>query len=305
MYISCRCSFFYESFSAEFLCEWNRCVLHECRSGKSGNEAIGTVISEFGNIDEVLTEMGIDRAAPGAVQTEDPSAMHSSRIRLFGALAGVGAGFLVLGTSLVSSFAVHGYFWAGTEFFGMCFLMVGVMMLIMSLLVRTKILVSAGSIPDTILPYLRAAQSKSRTRNFRLKMIFGGIQIFSFIIFTVSDLWDANSMNATIFMVTAVSVAFAVSLHILVTERTFARVLGESISRPETGNIVMMLSVPFFAAVIMFSKFNAHHSSSGNALGVMWAFALLYMVVCVVVGMFDANRRNVEEQAARGAAAEK
>ena len=40
--------------------------------GKSENEAVGTVISEFGSIDEVLAEMGIKRAAANAGKTSSP-----------------------------------------------------------------------------------------------------------------------------------------------------------------------------------------------------------------------------------------
>lgn len=266
------------------------------KEGKSVNEAIGTVISEFGNIDEVLTEMGVSRAEPAPVRIEDPSAKYISRIRLFGALAGVGAGGLVIGTGLVSSFAVRGYFWAGTEVFGLGFLSVGVMLLIISLLVRTKILVGCGSIPESVMPYLRAAQEKSFMRHFRMKMVFGGIQILSFIIFAVNDLWSVYSKNGTILMLTAVSAAFAVSVHILVSERTYTRVLGNDPKQPGNRSMITFFSVPFFAVTLMFSKFDASFGSGDDSLHVMWGGVLLYMVACVIAGMLDANRRNAEEQ---------
>ena len=44
-------------------------------AGKSSNEAIGTVISEFGNIDEVLGEMGIERSGKKAKKE-----MHTYRL---------------------------------------------------------------------------------------------------------------------------------------------------------------------------------------------------------------------------------
>lgn len=267
------------------------------KEGKSVNEAIGTVISEFGNIDEVLIEMGISRSEPAPVRVDDPAAIHTTRIRLFGALAGIGSGFLVFGTGLVSPLSVRVGFWAGTEVFGLGFLSVGVMMLIISLLLRTKILVGCGSIPDTVIPYLKSAQDKSCKRHFRMKMIFGGIQILSFIIFAVNDLWVVYSRTGTFFMLTAVSAAFAVSVHILVSERTYTRVLGNDPKRLDSGNMIMFFSVPFFAVALMFSKFDSSFGSN-ESIYVMWGFVLLYMLVCVIAGMLDANRRNAEKQVA-------
>lgn len=268
------------------------------KDGKSTNEAIGTVISEFGNIDEVLTEMGIDRAASPVVQTEDPAAIHKNRIRLFGALAGVGTGALTLGASFVSGLAIRGYGATGIEYFGLIFVLTGVMMLIISLLVRTKILVNAGSISETLLPFLRASRDKSLFRHFRMQMIFGGIQIGSFLIFAISDMWNNYSFNGTIFMVIAVSCAFGASVHVLLTERIYMRILGEELPRPGVSSIIGFVSVPFFAFAVIFSKFETRFSGGDEAACIMWALAVLYMVAHVIGVMFDATRKNYERQSA-------
>ena len=276
------------------------------KEGKSVNEAIGTVISEFGNIDEVLIEMGISRDAPVPVQIDDPAAMHRSRIRLFGTLSGVGIGALVLGISFVSGFAVRGYASTGFEFFGLVFVLAGVMMIIASLLLRTKILVSAGNIPDSVVPFLRAAYEKSRARHYKMKMVFGGLQIVSFLLFAVSDMYNEYSLNSTITMIIAVSCAFGAAVGIRISEHTFARVLGEEPRRFDVRSIIGAVSVPFFAFAVMFSKLNAHYGgSAGNSVYVMWSLAVVYMAAQTIGSMFEATRRNYERKSAPAIPAEK
>jgi len=76
------------------------------RQGKSENEAIGIVISEFGNIDELLNELGIDKseepdATPEITAKEAEDYLNAKR--KMGFLIGVGVFLCILGpASLIS-----------------------------------------------------------------------------------------------------------------------------------------------------------------------------------------------------------
>ncbi|MBR5090127.1 MAG: hypothetical protein IK093_11935 [Ruminiclostridium sp.] len=267
------------------------------KDGKSINEAIGTVISEFGNIDEVLTEMGVSREKAVQVQTVDPAEPHRKRIRLYGALAGIGVGMLMIGIVLISPFAVRFSFLLGTEVFGLGFALTGMMMLIFSLLVRTKILVGSVGFSGNIVPFLRAAYEKNRVNAFRLRMIFGGIQLAFFLVFAISDLWNVYSISGTIVMVTVVSAAFAASVYVRLTGRAYGRLLGETPEKLSVVSIISLVSVPFLAFAIGFSKFNAHYDGGGTSVCIGWAMMLIFMTVRVIGEMYDNAREKISEQA--------
>lgn len=80
------------------------------RQGKSENEAIGIVISEFGNIDELLNELGIDKneepdAAPAITTKEAEDYLNAKR--KMGFLVGIGVFLCILGpASLITLYTL-------------------------------------------------------------------------------------------------------------------------------------------------------------------------------------------------------
>lgn len=83
---------------------------HELKNdGKSENEAVGIVISEFGNIDELISELGIgigevrkDEAAPVLpMLTEQAVEEFMAAKKRSGLLIGLGVGMILLGAALL------------------------------------------------------------------------------------------------------------------------------------------------------------------------------------------------------------
>ena len=74
------------------------------RRGKSENEAIGIVISEFGNIDELLNEMGIQRNAESvsvkAISAEETEEYLKAK-RKVGLMTGFGVFLCILGAAML------------------------------------------------------------------------------------------------------------------------------------------------------------------------------------------------------------
>ena len=66
--------------------------------GMSMNEAVGTVIAEFGNIDEVLSEMGIARVKPSGIKTLSRTTLRMRAV-IFSALSAAGAALAFYGLS--------------------------------------------------------------------------------------------------------------------------------------------------------------------------------------------------------------
>lgn len=113
--------------------------------GKSENEAVGTVISEFGNIDEVLAEMGVKREGKKAVKTFSP--LKQLIGRNIPELLFEAAGLTVFVCGMYSfSFNV---FWTGMQaaYSLMVCCMISVILLYLAYYMRKR--TNAASLPDT------------------------------------------------------------------------------------------------------------------------------------------------------------
>jgi hypothetical protein len=74
------------------------------RQGKSENEAIGIVISEFGNIDELINELGINKEAPDnsrPVVTRDEVEAYMAVKKTVGIQVGIGVFLCILAPALL------------------------------------------------------------------------------------------------------------------------------------------------------------------------------------------------------------
>ncbi len=69
-------------------------------AGKSENEAVGQVISEFGNIDELKTELGLEAAAPQPEQEDTALALSEDEVREYIALHRKGGACIGIGVML-------------------------------------------------------------------------------------------------------------------------------------------------------------------------------------------------------------
>ena len=134
------------------------------KEGKSVNEAIGTVIAEFGSIDEVLSEMGVERvkpAAPVVVKSVDPAVKYRRALQSCCLLGGLGAGMTLTGISWVSEYGVRGYSFTGMGAIGLMSLIAGLVLIIISVLARTRLITNADSIPGEVIASLKARYEKN------------------------------------------------------------------------------------------------------------------------------------------------
>ena len=270
------------------------------KEGKSTNEAIGTVISEFGNIDEVLTEMGVSRvqAVPAAIQTADPARPHVKRIRLFGSLAGIGAGLIVCGASFVSALAAANY-WGRTfsEFgaAGVVLLLGGMTMIIFAMLVRTRILTECAALTPEIRNLLKLQYAENEKHDFKLRMIFGGLQFGAFVICILADIPSGNSCNAHIFMTLVVAAAFANEMYIRLVHRTYGIVFGEPKTPLTLRYFIELLTVPFLTLGQTFARYCYDSFGSMSGFDVAGFVVIAYMTAFTVAGMFDRAKKRTEQ----------
>ncbi|MDR0886093.1 MAG: permease prefix domain 1-containing protein [Clostridiales Family XIII bacterium] len=76
------------------------------KSGKSENEAVGNVIADFGNVDELLSEMGIARNQSEPIDEDNRPVVTFAEINSYKALSkkaskglGIGVGFILFGVA--------------------------------------------------------------------------------------------------------------------------------------------------------------------------------------------------------------
>ena len=274
------------------------------KEGKSTNEAIGTVISEFGSIDEVLAEMGIERTQPAAsaaaVIPADPSAKIRGMIRSFGLLASTGAGVLVLALIWLSEFGLRGYQIIGVGSIGFFMLLAGMLLVIISVLMRTKLL-AGGEPPKEIQQIVGARYEKVKVNAFRLKMISGWVKLAAMVLFFMTDPMAHYSVNGTIYMTFLMSAAFAADVFVRVCDRTYRRVLGKPLEKLTAGGGVRALTVPFFTGAIAYMKFSGNYDGLNSSSEVGLLLMSLYIIVSVAAEMFDLAKKKNEQSAVREA----
>ncbi|MBE0700834.1 MAG: hypothetical protein IH571_04020 [Acholeplasmataceae bacterium] len=137
------------------------------KEGKSENEAIGLVISEFGNIDELIEELGITRVEADYARSltkEEVShfiemkSKHSARI-------GLGVSLIIIG----ASFAVSSDFistWLGIE---SLHFMVGGMLLFLTIIVAVGLFILSGMELNIVNQWLQPSFDLSVQAKFELE----------------------------------------------------------------------------------------------------------------------------------------
>lgn len=270
------------------------------KEGKSGNEAIGTVISEFGNIDEVLTEMGVSRVELAPVQTEDPANAHIRNIRIYGVLTGFGAGIIMLGAVLVSTILPNSY---SNELvpIGVVSLLMGMVFIIAAVLVRTKLYSYTSGLSPQILTSLRTRAAKNEERNFKVRMLAYIIELVAFTIAGVVDMTWNPGLNAVLLMLFVVAVSFGIFVQMLAETNTYNRFLGEQRGRVTAQKVLSFMTVPILTEFIVLTMFtlksNGWWGSPAVTLGCF--FMMMYMSAFTVARLFDLIKIKNEQLGAK------
>ncbi len=113
----------------DLLCNMEEKYKEHKDAGKSENEAIGVVISEFGNIDELIDELGIQDKKDGALVktiTQEEADSFMAAKKASGLLVGIGVCICIIATSmliLITTFTDNGIIGKGlskdlTDMFG-------------------------------------------------------------------------------------------------------------------------------------------------------------------------------------------
>lgn len=146
--------------------------------GKSENEAIGSVIAEFGSIDELMDEMNIKQEYINEKGYEiDEISLDESieflNIRRRGAtLIGIGVTLIMLGTALFTAVSgIYGEFYGIG--FGLLFLFLGAAIGVpLFIIAGTSIVSSNKKLDDRFIPLQVKNEMKKRRENFQRSFVF-------------------------------------------------------------------------------------------------------------------------------------
>ena len=259
------------------------------KEGRSVNEAIGTVISEFGNIDEVLSEMGVERTPAQPAAVSDPARPLLRRVRIYSAAMGAG-GLILLGAVLLSARIVWDqYDYAGFGIYGMISALTGIVILIAALVMRTNILMGSVGLPREITGTLRSIRAKSAKRDFMLNVISRSVELFAFVVCVFTDIAGYPGLTGVLFMMVTVSAVFALRTAMLCAERMYGRLIGEPPARPTVLRAVNFFAVPALSFAVTFTMFNivyyAGYISGTTTLGCL--FMVLFMTVLTIAEIVD------------------
>ena len=250
------------------------------KEGKSGNEAIGTVISEFGSIDEVLSEMGITRGAVPVVITEAPEKKYLSHIRTVSLLAAAGAGILILGIALMFVLQYHTY----EKVVSLFTIFAGIVFIFLSLFIRVGFRQKYTEISEKAVTVLKSKYEAGRS--LTLKMVFPFICIFAVLFALFSGVRNFD-MFSLIFMI-SVSLNLAVTAFVYTEKRTLAGMIGVTVPRLKAADILRELTLPYFMCVLM------SVTTGYNQFEIVVIAVVVYVIMHLCVGLFDTIRENAK-----------
>lgn len=254
------------------------------KEGKSGNEAIGTVISEFGNIDEVLSEMGITRVKVPVQITEAPEKKYLSHVMAVSLLAAAGAGVIVLGIALMIMISLSDYT-SIHQVLPLFTIFAGIIFVFASLFIRAGFKQKNGEVPEKVVDVLKAKYKAKRS--LTLKLIFPFVCIFA-LVFTFMSASGGFTFFSVIFMV-SVSTSTGISAFIYTEKRTLANMIGESVPHMNAGDILRELTLPYFMFVLMYvvARYDYYDTFRIVVLSV-----IVYLVAHICVGLFDTMKES-------------
>lgn len=276
----------------------NMCDKYEelIKEGKSTNEAIGSVISGFGNIDEVLGELGVSRTEPTAVPAADPAVPHNKRIAVFGVLSGFGSALVVGGLSLMTSFLAMPYTEYTISQLGLFCLLSGMVFIIAAVLVRTRIYTMAAELPQNVLASMRARYIKAERRSFFFSL-FGYIaELIGFVTAAAVDLTGAFGLNGILFMLFIVSTVFGLTMLMTTEKRTMQSFLGEPREKITAVKAIAFITVPFLTGAVVFTGFVIHSNGWGSPASTLACLLIVvYMTINVIAKLFDLLKKKNEQ----------
>ena len=250
------------------------------KEGKSGNEAIGTVISEFGNIDEVLSEMGIKRVEVPVQITEAPEKKYLSGIRTVSLLAAAGAGILILGIALMFVLQYHTY----EKVVSLFTIFAGIVFIFLSLFIRVGFRQKYAEISEKAVTVLKSKYEAGRS--LTLKMVFPFICIFAVLFALFSGVRNFD-MFSLIFMI-SVSLNLAVTAFVYTEKRTLAGMIGVTVPRLKAADILRELTLPYFMCVLM------SVTTGYNQFEIVVIAVVVFVIMHLCVGLFDTIRENAK-----------
>lgn len=213
------------------------------RQGKSENEAIGIVISEFGNIDELMNELGIQKEEEAdtlpQISREDVEEYLYIKKKM-GNLIGFGVFLCILGAAMLilyHSLLSNGVIRLGIT--GDAAEIPGVIILLVMVAVAVGLFIYSGMSFEqvkyiehgVVLPLGIEAELKSRyyqlRSSFTLKLITGICLIIlsPIIIFIASMLGEASTEYGVVLFLIVVAIAIFFIINIAIAKESYERLL--------------------------------------------------------------------------------
>lgn len=280
--------------------------------GKSENEAVGIVISEFGNIDELMQEMGVSRRADDSqdadaklryVRREEAEAfLHVKEAN--GKRVGCGVAAILVGVASLILLSMAAEYMPGGEesALGRILALGGLLLLFFCIIVGVALFIYSGTLEDKY-KYLEKAFRIDDSLRSELEMLredgHSGYVVSVIVgvalciaaaipVITVSFLADGNDFIGAIgVVITLMLVAAAVYLFVSFGERkeAYDKLLQEgefTVERKKKKGIISLVASivwPLVTVVFLFRGFTA------GAWGTAW---IIYPITGVLFGAFSA-----------------
>jgi uncharacterized membrane protein len=271
--------------------------------GKSENEAIGIVISEFGNIDELINELGLKKETEESsepIVTQEETNVYLNAKKTSGIQIGIGVILCILAPAsliLINELISDGFF--GTGLSGSVSGGLGLISLFVLIAAAVSLFIYSGmnferykymeegvQLPVSVRDYLQQ-RNDSFTPTYNLSVILGvGMLILSPITLFIASIFDNSSSYGVVLLLAVVAIAVFLFIYFGSIRESYTRLLKigdyavkEKKKEDKVIGAVASIVWPLAVAIFLFSGFMYHNWH------INW---IIFPITGILFGMFSA-----------------
>ncbi len=258
------------------------------KEGKSTNEAIGTVIAEFGNIDEVLSEMGISHTAPQTEAPDDyPGKKCVKRINSCSVLLGTGVFAVLIGAVFIAASAVFDLRMAEGSI-GLCSAITGMLTLMAAVIIRARI-VTDNTAKEAV-PVLRKKYDEILRRGRRPDLICCIVELIGVIIIAPVLMTGTVGFGTLLLMFLIEGLSAGIRTYKLASFRIVSQLLGEPVDALTGERIINYFTPAFLAGSLCFLGQNYYRYGGDHLLIVCTSVIVIFLCVFLLCRFYDITK---------------
>ncbi|MBP5606608.1 MAG: hypothetical protein J6X60_13880 [Ruminiclostridium sp.] len=259
------------------------------KEGKSINEAIGTVIAEFGNIDEVLSEMGISRTAPQTEAPEDyPGKKCVKRINSCSVLLGTGVFAVLIGAVFIAVSAVFDLRMTEGSI-GLCSAITCMLTLMAAVIIRERI-VTDNTAKEAV-PVLRKKYDEMLRRGRRSDLICCIAELIGVIIIApVLMTGTVGGFGTLLLMFLIEGLSAGIRTNRIASFRIVSQLLGEPVEALTGEKIINMFTPTFLAGSLCFLGQNYYRYGGNSLLMACVSVIIIFLAVFLLCRFYDITK---------------